>query len=211
MNQFIERIAKLPDSQKALAALILYGVVYVLFHFLVYTGKVAALEEQASQKEQLVTEREEVKRKAENRERFEKEVAALNERLGLALKELPNEREVPELLRRISSLGKKIGLEFLLFQPLPEVKKNFYAEVPVKIVVQGAYHEVALFFDRVGKLNRIVNIADIKMADPRESSGRVMLTTEGKAVTYRFLDASEQPPPPTETKKKKEADSDGGE
>lgn len=211
MNQFIERIAKLPDSQKALAALILYGVVYVLFHFLVYTGKVAALEEQASQKEQLVTEREEVKRKAENRERFEKEVAALNERLGLALKELPNEREVPELLRRISSLGKKIGLEFLLFQPLPEVKKNFYAEVPVKIVVQGAYHEVALFFDRVGKLNRIVNIADIKMADPRESSGRVMLTTEGKAVTYRFLDASEQPPPPAETKKKKEADSDGGE
>lgn len=211
MNQLIERISKLPDSQKALAALVLYGVVYLLFHFLVYTGKVTALEEQRTQREQLVAEREEVKRKAENRERFEKEVAALNERLGLAIKELPNEREVPELLRRISSLGKKIGLEFLLFQPLPEVKKNFYAEVPVKIVVQGAYHEVALFFDRVGKLNRIVNIADIKMADPRESSGRVMLTTEGKAVTYRFLDASEQPPPPPAEPKKKEAKSDGGE
>ena len=112
-----------------------------------------------------------------------------------AIKELPNEREIPELLRRISSIGKKIGLEFLLFQPLPEVPREFYADVPVKLKIEGSFHEVATFFDRIGKLNRIVNIRDISMSSPFERSGKIILTTDGTAVTYRFLSDSERAPP----------------
>jgi type IV pilus assembly protein PilO len=94
----------------------------------------------------------------------------------------------------VSSIGKKIGLEFLLFQPMPEVRRDFYADVPVKLKVEGSFHEVATFFDRIGKLNRIVNIRNIEMKDPLERSGKIILTTDGTAVTYRFLtDAELQP------------------
>jgi type IV pilus assembly protein PilO len=79
-----------------------------------------------------------------------------------------------------------------LFQPLPEVQRGFYAEVPVRIEVEGSYHEVAMFFDRVGKLNRIVNIRDITMSEPEVRSGKVVLRTTGLAVTYRFLSTEEQ-------------------
>ncbi len=92
----------------------------------------------------------------------------------------------------ISTIGKKIGLEFLLFQPLPEAKQAFYAEVPVKLKVEGSYHDVATFFDRVGKFSRIVNVRDIRMHTPIERSGRMVLTIEGTAVTYRFLSKEEQ-------------------
>ncbi len=143
----------------------------------------------------LVAERDENRDIAENRERWERRVEVLNEELAKAIKELPNEREIPELLRRISSIGKKIGLEFLLFQPLPEVPRDFYADVPVKLKIEGSFHEVATFFDRIGKLNRIVNIRDISMASPFERSGKIILTTDGTAVTYRFLSDAERAPP----------------
>ena len=115
-----------------------------------------------------------------------------SEELAKAIKELPNSREIPELVRRISSIGKKIGLQFLLFKPMPEVVRDFYAEVPVKLKVEGSFHEVATFFDRIGKLNRIVNVKNITISDPEERSGKVMLTIEGTAVTYRFLTEEEK-------------------
>ncbi len=191
MNQLIDRIAKLPRLQKFGLALIAYVLLAAGFYLAVYTARTAALNDLRTEEGNLTQEKEEVRKKAENREQFEREVAALDEQLATAIKELPNEREIPELLRRISTLGKKNGLEFLLFQPLPEISKNFYVEVPVKISVQGSYHEVAMFMDRVGKLNRIVNVADIKMVEPKETSGRVLLTTDAKAITYRFVEQTE--------------------
>lgn len=197
MNQIIERIAKLPDAQKALVAIVLYAALYAAFYFGIYTGRTDRLGQLKTEHGNLTEERDDVQAKAEHREKFEKEVAALNERLRLALKELPNEREIPELLRRISSIGKKIGLEFLLFQPLPEVPREFYADVPVKLKIEGSFHEVATFLDRIGKLNRIVNVRDITMGSPIERSGKIVLTVDGTAVTYRFLTDEERAPQST--------------
>lgn len=191
MGDLLERISKLTGAQKLAAAL----AVYVLIAAALYLGAIkptskkteAALREQATLTEQ----RDENRDIAENRDRWERRVERLNEELAKAVKELPNEREIPELVRRISSIGKKIGLEFLLFQPLPEVRRDFYADVPVKLKVEGSYHEVATFFDRVGKLNRIVNVRNIAMHDPIERSGKIVLTIDGTAVTYRFLTEAE--------------------
>ena len=65
-----------------------------------------------------------------------------------------------------------------MFQPMPEIIRDFYAEVPFKLKVTGSFHEVATFFDRVGKLYRIVNIRNISMSDPTERSGKIVLTIE---------------------------------
>ena len=191
MGDLLERISKLTGIQKLGAAL---GI-YVLIAAAIFFGLVSPTSEKISAAESrrsdLTAERDETRTIAENRDKWEKKVDILNEELAKAVKELPNDREIPELLRRVSSIGKKIGLEFLLFQPTPEVRREFYADVPVKLKIEGSFHEVATFFDRIGKLNRIVNISDIEMKDPLERSGKIILTTDGTAVTYRFLTESE--------------------
>ncbi len=191
MGDLLERIGKLTGIQKLGVALLVYAAIGagLMFGLISPTqNKIAAAR---SQQSNLQEERDEKRDIAENRDRWERAVERLNEELAKAVKELPNEREIPELLRRISSIGKKIGLEFALFQPMPEVRQEFYADVPVKLKVEGSYHEVATFFDRVGKLNRIVNIKNIKLDNPIERSGKIVLTISGTAVTYRFLKDAE--------------------
>jgi type IV pilus assembly protein PilO len=70
---------------------------------------------------------------------------------------LPETQEIPSLLAGVSEAGKDAGLEFLLFQPKPEVAKDFYAEIPVDISVSGTYHQLAVFFDKVANLPRVLS------------------------------------------------------
>ena len=192
MGDLLEKIGKLTGIQKLGVALGIYAAVAAGLWFGLVSPTQEKIQSARSEQSNLQEERDEKRDIAENRDRWERAVERLNEELAKAVKELPNEREIPELLRRISSIGKKIGLEFALFQPMPEVRQNFYADVPVKLRVEGSYHEVATFFDRVGKLNRIVNIKNIQLANPEERSGKIVLTISGTAVTYRFLKDAEQ-------------------
>jgi type IV pilus assembly protein PilO len=105
---------------------------------------------------------------------------------------LPEKEEIPSLLAGISQAGKEAGLEFLLFQPKPEVPKDFYTEIPVDINVSGNYHQVAIFFDKVANLPRIVNIRDVKMA-PQSQKESNALTTSCQAVTYKFIESAPKP------------------
>ena len=115
----------------------------------------------------------------------------------LVMKALPEKQEIPALLAGISQAGKVVDLEFLLFQPKAEIKKDFYAEIPVSIQVAGNYHNVGLFFDKVATLPRIVNIEKIKMTTLK---GGDELITSCSAVTYKFIDEAPQEKP--EEKKK---------
>jgi Tfp pilus assembly protein PilO len=78
--------------------------------------------------------------------------------------------------------------EFLLFRPSPEVNREFYAEIPVEIRVKGTYNEVAIFFDKVGKLPRIVNISGVSMEGAKEVLGRWEITTACTATTFKFIE-----------------------
>jgi type IV pilus assembly protein PilO len=81
-------------------------------------------------------------------------------------------------------------LEFLLFRPAAPVKKGFYAEVPIDIRVQGEYHTLGAFLDRVSQLERIVNVADLRispLAAQQQRAGRT-ITADFKATTFTFLE-----------------------
>jgi type IV pilus assembly protein PilO len=127
-----------------------------------------------------------------NRNLAKERLRQLQADLTQALKELPNSREIPGLLKGISTTGKKVGLEVRRFTPLPEIQKEYVAEVPVALEVGGSFHEVAMFFDRLSDMNRIVYVKDIEMGAPEERGGKVYLTVTGKAVTFRFLTKEEQ-------------------
>jgi type IV pilus assembly protein PilO len=115
---------------------------------------------------------------------LEAELASAQEDLNFALRLLPTTSEIPKLLKSITKLGNDSNLEFLLFNPLKENPKELYVEIPVNIIVRGNYHNVAQFFDKVGKLDRIVNVMNISMSPVKQYDTN--LRTHCRAVTYRF-------------------------
>jgi type IV pilus assembly protein PilO len=144
-----------------------------------------------------------------DRGQFMEEVEALDRDLKVAISMLPDKKEIPSLLKKLSDEAEKFGLEVYYFEPLAERKKEFYAEVPVSIKVKGSFHEVLGFFDSVNKLARIVNVSDIdiksdpKKAETKPVKGNVVSAFSGfqpnktdldivfRATTYRFLTAAE--------------------
>ncbi len=190
-SQIIERLARLPRVQRLAGYGGLYVLLALLYFFIFYmpvSDEIDTLKtEQVSLEQKKAAVQDRVKNKAAADQRF----AELNNALTQALKELPNDREIPGLLKGISALGKKVGLEVKKFQPMPEQKRDYVAEVPVALEVEGAYHEVAMFFDRLSKMNRIIYVQDVEMTTPEERGGKVYLKVTGTAVTFRFLTEAE--------------------
>jgi type IV pilus assembly protein PilO len=122
----------------------------------------------------------------------QKDVEQLDKQLKLALTRLPDEKEIPELLSSISNLGRDSGLEILVFRQLPEGYQEFYAEVPVEMQVRGNYHQVAQFLDRVGKLDRIVNVSNIVVKSPKVIEENLVLDANSRVTTFRFLSEAER-------------------
>jgi len=123
---------------------------------------------------------------------FKEQVQKLNEELKNALTQLPNEREIPEILKNISSLGKESNLEFTLFRPKPEEPQQFYAKVPIELVALGTYHNIGIFFDKVSKLPRIINVVDFNMTRAKDIKGKseteILVRTSCMINTYRFIE-----------------------
>jgi type IV pilus assembly protein PilO len=128
----------------------------------------------------------EVKEKASELAKFEQELKAAEMLFQEAAVLLPNEKEIPQLLKDISSLGRSAGLDFLTFKPLADIPKDFYAEIPITINVRGPYHNMGFFFDQVSKLERIVSVSNVKMGSPKKEAGEMLLKSDCRLVTYRF-------------------------
>jgi type IV pilus assembly protein PilO len=124
--------------------------------------------------------------------KFEEDIKKLRKRMEISMSLLPEKKEIPELLTKISRLGSQSGLEFVNFQPGIEKMQNFYAEVPVAITVKGGYHELATFLDRIRTLRRIVHVRKLQLGAPDVKRGVVTLNAKSTLVTYRFLSPQEE-------------------
>ncbi|RLB24608.1 MAG: hypothetical protein DRG76_00905 [Deltaproteobacteria bacterium] len=122
--------------------------------------------------------------RAKNLKKFKAELKEVDAQFKEALKLLPNEKEIPSLLRSITQLGADSDLTFVLFSPKKERVKAFYVEIPVAMEVRGTYHNVATFFYKVGRMDRIVKILDFSMKPVHKNSN--VLLTKCTAMTYRF-------------------------
>ena len=140
------------------------------------------------------------KKNAANLKKFEKKMEEAEVQFKTAMKALPEKEEIPSLLTSISRSGQDVGLEFLEFTPKAEVRKEFYAEIPVSIKVNGGYHDLAIFFDKVARLSRIVNIKNINIGPGKDTQS---LNTSCTAVTYKFVEPAPKKPSKKKKKKKK--------
>jgi len=122
--------------------------------------------------------------------KFEAEQKRLNLAFKKALNRLPDNKEIPALLLKITQLGKDAKLTFSLFQPLASKRRDFYAEVPIDIEVTGSYHAVGHFFSQICAMPRIVNINNFKLSNyqRQKDSNQGTIKSRFRAVTYTFID-----------------------
>ncbi len=181
-----QRIVPMRAKVKVAIVFLIILIPVVAFYFTFYQPNSKKIQGLKAKEISMQKTLKEVKAKAADLAKFEKELKE-SERLFLeAAVLLPNDKEIPQLLKDISSLGRTAGLDFLTFKPLADIPKDFYAEIPITINVRGPYHNMGFFFDQVSKLERIVTVSNVKMGSPKKEAGEMLLKSDCRLVTYRF-------------------------
>jgi len=200
MKKFLDELRALDTSDVGRWPL-LFRALFVALIFIVVTAasvyyfpikNKTPLLEQAEAKEielrQVFTQRQ---RKAANFEAYKLQLAEIEQSFGAMLRQLPGKTEVPSLLVDISQTGLGAGLDEELFRPDAEIRKDFYAELPIKIRLKGTYHELARFVSDIAALPRIVTIHEVELKDAEAGSG-AELEMDLTAKTYRYLEDDEE-------------------
>jgi type IV pilus assembly protein PilO len=124
---------------------------------------------------------------------FRRQVAELEARLDSLKPILPDERDAGDLLRRVQTLAVQSNLQVLTFRPQAITTREMHAEWPIALQLQGNYHNLGLFLDRVSKFPRIINIGNMEL-EQQEEPGAASMTINCTATTFVLVDA-----PPAET------------
>ena len=119
---------------------------------------------------------------------FQREVALLEKKLETLKSILPPAKETPDLMRKIQALASQSNLLIKKFNPGTPVNKDFYQEWPINVAVQGTYHNLGLFFDRIGRLSRLVNVGDLKIAALPNQTGSQTISATCTATTFVYVD-----------------------
>jgi type IV pilus assembly protein PilO len=168
------------------------GLVFVVvlglgIYFFIIEDKLPQLKREQQTEQDLRVTFENKQKKAANYDAYKAQLAQMEQSFGTMLRQLPGETEIPSLIVDISQAGLAAGLREKLFQPQPEIPKDFYAEKPIKIVLSGGYHEIANFVSGVAALPRIVTLHDINIT-PDDPTKFDRLTLETTAKTYRYIE-----------------------
>jgi type IV pilus assembly protein PilO len=162
----------------------------VLAYIFVWDAQVPELQKREDTEQALRTEFKTKHAKAVNLEVYKTQLKDIERSFGALLRQLPGKTEVPNLLVDISQTGLSAGLEEKLFQPQAEQKKDFYAELPIKISLTGSYHQFGEFVSGIAALPRIVTLHDIEIKSVNKDAYD-QLTLDLTAKTYRYLDEDE--------------------
>ncbi len=194
LHEQLRPLIPLPLWQKQVILAVTFAVViggYVFLGWMPVQDEIAQQEHQVQMQTTLLAKNQ---RLAKDIPLKQKEYAKLQKQLKVALNMLPKKSQIPDLLESVSWAGKDSGLEFSTFRPEKEVSKQIYAEVPVSLNISGSFPQLMTFLKRVGEMPRIVDVKNLTLS---KGDGD-MLSVEGQAVTYRFVEEA-----PKKKKKKR--------
>lgn len=170
---------------------VLFGILLVLLlagWWFFWSDQLAELETKQREEDTLKQQYLEKKRQAVNLDLYTQQLAEIDRSFGALLKQLPNKSEIEALLIEVNQAGLGRGLQFELFRPGAEQIKDFYAELPIAVKINGAYHDFGAFAADIAKLPRIVTLNNIAIA-PAKDGG--LLSLDATTKTFRYLDEEE--------------------
>jgi type IV pilus assembly protein PilO len=126
---------------------------------------------------------------------FRQQVAELEGRLESLKAVLPEQKDVADLLRRIQTLATQSNLAIRGFKPAPSVTKQLHAEWPIALQLDGTYHNLAMFFDRVSKFSRIINVSNIAIRGKDKPEPNSTITVDCVATTFVLLETAKPAAP----------------
>jgi type IV pilus assembly protein PilO len=203
MDQLIERIAKAPLGAKVGVVAAVVVLITALNYFVVavpaFGAPVSDIETRIKrtdlEQRRLDNDLIEKTAIANNLNQFRREKELLEQKLAEALAELPEEKRIDELLQLFQERARKSGLEITTIEPQPTATEGFYARIPIAMTVTGNFHEIATFFDSLGRLRRIVNVSNILMDSPKDVNGKVVVNAKFLVTTFMFVEQKGPPPP----------------
>lgn len=180
-------IADVPVRLRVALGILLALLIVVAYWQFALKGSWNELEEARAEYSRVQAEAERTRRIASQRPVLEHELKLLEARLSRAVLQLPQEKEIPSLLTRVARLGRDTDLDVSLFRPGPPVSRGFYTEVPVQLKVTGLYHNLGALFERLARMDRIVNVADLTIRPAGKDQKRgASIEAEFGVVTYTY-------------------------
>ena len=201
MEQLIERIAKAPLGLRV-GVVAGFAVLLTALNYFVagptfgpsvseYEQKIARAEVEQKRLNDDLIDKTSI---ANNLNQFRREKELLEQRLAEALSELPEDKKLDELLQLFQDRASKAGLEITTIEPQAPAVEGFYARIPIPMAVTGNFHEVATFFDALGRFRRIVNVNNISLEQPKDVSGKVVLQGKFLVTAFMFVEAKKAKP-----------------
>jgi Tfp pilus assembly protein PilO len=176
----------------AIIGVLLYGAFWYFF----YSPMQVERDNKTATKRNLQAEVDNAKTTAARLPEFRREVERKEATLQALSRILPSQKEVDDLLRKVQQLAAESSLNVLRFKPEATKPQNFYAEWPISLELDGSYHNLAYFFDRLSRLSRIVNVSNLEVDAKQEPSIASTITAKCTATTFVFIEAP-PPAPPT--------------
>jgi len=189
-QKLLQRFERMPSAARSgvlgAIALVVVGLYMVVF----FGGNQTTLRGLQTRHAKIDQDIQAARAVANNLEAFKKRREELGQQLQAALEKLPESSDLPALLTNISTLGKKSGLEIQTFKQGKKIDRGFYSEQQIELQFTGFYHDIALFFDRVANLSRIVNLTDLTFEVEKDTGENPTLKVKGIAATFYFNDSS---------------------
>jgi type IV pilus assembly protein PilO len=186
------QLTKLPLAGQLAVSLVVAALICGGFYYFWYSD---ALEQQKTKEARLADLQKQIRAleaTANKLPEFQREVQALEARLETLKRILPPEKEMPDLMRRVQYLAAQSSLQIRKFNPAPPVQKEFFQEIPVNIDVEGTYHNLGAFLDRISRMSRLVNMGEVKVRSQSQPTINNTIQASAVATTYVYQDT---PPP----------------
>src|SRR5437867_4640951 len=162
-----------------------------LFWYFYWTDAVTERDEKTAKLEALNKEIRALEVTAQKLGEFQREVALLEKKLETLKSILPPAKETPDLMRKVQALAAQSNLTINNFTPGATVNRDFYQEWPINMAVDGSYHNLGMFFDRVGRLSRLVNLGNLTVSSRTDQTVSNTISASCVATTFVYI----EPPP----------------
>jgi len=184
-------LAKLGGLAKVAVGVGVLLICAAAYYFVFYSDMAQSIERAQSREKSLHAD---LAAARQNEFAFQRDLAELTERQqrqNQLAKVLPNSTEYPAFLSSLQSVSNMSGITLSAWAPQPEVLDKFYARVPMRLDLEGRFHQIAKFFYGVGQLDRIINMENISMTDPREVDKEYVVKVTALATAFRALSGTE--------------------